>query len=73
MGKGAIIRDSVIGPHASIGVGSLIEGSIIKESIVCTGVEVVDASLEHSVIATGARVKGKGRKLSLEPNTRFTF
>lgn len=73
IGKGAIIRDSVIGPHASIGVGSVIEGSIIKESIICTGVEVNGAALEHSIIATGARVRGKGRRLSLEPNTKFNF
>lgn len=73
IGKGAIIRNSVIGPHASIGVGSVIEGSIVKESIVCTGVEVTGASLERSVIATGARVKGRGRTLTLEPNTKFNF
>ena len=73
IGKGAIIRDSVIGPNASVGVGSVIEGSIVRESIVCTGVEVRAASLEHSVIATGARVKGKGRRLSLAPNTKFNF
>lgn len=71
IGKGAIINDSVIGPYASIGVGSLIEGCVIRDSIVCTGVELRDVALEQSVIATGGRIKGKRKRFMLDPNARL--
>ncbi len=71
--KGAIIRNSIIGPNVSIGVGTEVEGCIIKESVVCTGARLTDAALAKSVIATGAKVQGKLRGVSLDANASFLF
>ena len=70
IGKGAIITDSVIGPNVSIGVGSIVSGSIIRESIVCTGTDIVHASLKRSVVGTGAVVRGHADTIVADLNER---
>jgi glucose-1-phosphate thymidylyltransferase len=57
---GAEIRDSTIGPHASIGANCRISNSSISESILETGCEIQDAALNRSLIGRQARVRGRG-------------
>lgn len=55
----AVISNSTIGPHASIGANCKIENSQIKESILEAGCEIKDVALSRSLIGKQASVKGR--------------
>jgi glucose-1-phosphate thymidylyltransferase len=56
----AEIRDSKIGPHASIGANCRISNSNISESIIEADCEIQDAVLNRSLIGRQAKVRGRG-------------
>jgi len=56
----AEIRNSVIGPYASIGANCRITNSKIEESIVEAGCEIQDAVLSRSLIGIRAKIQGRG-------------
>jgi glucose-1-phosphate thymidylyltransferase len=62
---GANISHSVIGPNTSIAEGAVIQGSIIKDSILATGVKVTDSVLETSLLGHNVSVTGMSGKLNL--------
>lgn len=55
----ATIKDSKIGPYASIGPNCKIENSQISESIVEADCEIKDAVLNRSLIGKQAKIKGR--------------
>ena len=65
LGEGVRITDSVVGPHVSVGAGSSIESSVVRNSIVQERAEVLGALLENSMVGNEARVRGTARQLSL--------
>ncbi|MBD3208993.1 hypothetical protein GF367_01060 [Candidatus Woesearchaeota archaeon] len=67
--KGAVVRDSVLGPHVSVGESSEVVGSVLRDAVVCVDARVSDAGLSHSVVATGAFVKGSLRRVNLDERT----
>lgn len=56
----AVISNSTIGPHASIGENCKIENSQITESILEASCEIKDVALSRSLIGKQASVKGRG-------------
>lgn len=54
IGKGAVIRRSVIGPFASIGEGTVIENSVIKDSTIREKSLVRNANLSSAFIGANA-------------------
>jgi glucose-1-phosphate thymidylyltransferase len=60
IGAGAVISNSTIGPHASIGTNCKIENCTITESILEAGCEIRDSALNRSLIGKQAKVKGRG-------------
>jgi glucose-1-phosphate thymidylyltransferase len=64
----AEIRDSTIGPYASIGAGCRIANSQVAESIVEAGCEINDAVLTRSLIGRQAKVQGRGAGETLRLN-----
>lgn len=54
----ASLHASVIGPHASIGPGCVVEGSLIRDSILEDSVRVTNALLEGSLLGRNADVSG---------------
>jgi len=63
--NGSEIRDSTIGPHASIGANCRISNSSISESILEAGCEIQDSALNRSLIGRQARVRGDGHVTQL--------
>jgi glucose-1-phosphate thymidylyltransferase len=61
----AEVRQSVIGPHASIGADCVIEGSVIKDSIIDVGSQIIDSDLSTSLIGRHVRVLGCDLPLNL--------
>ena len=56
----AQIKNSVIGPYASIGADCKIEDSRIEDSIIEAGCEIQAAGLVRSLIGRQAKVQGRG-------------
>jgi glucose-1-phosphate thymidylyltransferase len=62
IGAGCVMRDSTIGPYASIGENCLIQGSRVENSVVGNGCEITQApgGIFESVMGDGAKVDGGG-------------
>lgn len=65
IGKNVVIKNSVVGPHVSIGADSVIERSIIVNSNIQTNSVVKNSNLENSMIGSFAQVNGLAQDLSL--------
>jgi glucose-1-phosphate thymidylyltransferase len=62
---GAHIRRSVIGPYVSIASRTVVEHSIISDSIINEGATVQNALLQRSLIGENALVKGGYKRLNV--------
>ncbi len=60
--ESAVVRQSELGPHASIGPGATVLRSTIRSSIVNEGATVEDAVLDHAVIGEQEVVRGSDRR-----------
>jgi len=69
VGKGAKLKNCIIGPHVSIGAGVEIEDSIIKDSIVSNKAKVKNMILNASVIGNEALCEGRTTNLILGDNS----
>ncbi len=65
----ARVSASVIGPHASIGAGVVVQGSIIRDSIVSPGAHVTDAHLEGSLLGYDVVINGVSGKFNVGDNS----
>jgi glucose-1-phosphate thymidylyltransferase len=73
IGDNVVIKDSIIGPHASIGAYSKIEKSIVTNSILQNNTHVSCTSLSNSMLGTGAEVKGKLLDLSISDYSQIVL
>ncbi|HLW30876.1 MAG TPA: sugar phosphate nucleotidyltransferase [Aequorivita sp.] len=65
IGEGVIIKDSTIGPYASIGKGTKIENSTVKNSIIQTNAQIRNAHLDNAMIGNYAIFDGKFTNVSI--------
>lgn len=63
--KDAVIENSVIGPHVSIGSGTKTFNAIIRNSIIQNNSVIDSAVIDNSMIGSHAVYKGKWRDLSM--------
>ena len=63
--KGAVIKNSIIGPNVSIASGSIIEQSVISDSIINAHNKVSNFILEHSLLGDSVILVGAPRKMSI--------
>jgi glucose-1-phosphate thymidylyltransferase len=61
----AIVTSSIIGPYASIGANAVIDGSIIRDSIIDDGASVRSAVLERSLVGRKAVLTGNAMRVSV--------
>jgi glucose-1-phosphate thymidylyltransferase len=69
----ATVERSVIGPNASIGESCCIVSSVVRESIVEAGAEVVDHVLANSLIGRDAVLHGRPRRFNVGDNSVVGF
>ena len=69
IGKGCTIKNSIIGPNASIGENTTIDFSIIKNSIIGSFSNLFDIVLEDSLIGSDTVIRGETRSLNIGDNT----
>ena len=65
----ARVNGSIVGPHVSIGAGSLIHNSMIKDSILSQGAHITNAQLEGSLLGYDVVVNGMKGKFNLGDNS----
>lgn len=71
--RDAILEDAVVGPYASIGAGTLVRNSVIRDSIVEENSEVVDAILQRSVVGSKVTITGSARSVSVGDNGKVAL
>lgn len=63
--EGVTLRNAVVGPHVSIGAGTVIENSVIKNSIIQNGAILKNKLIENSMIGNNAKLEGRMEDLSV--------
>lgn len=69
IGAGCNIKNSIIGPNVAIGENTIIDSSIIKNSIIGSFSNLFDIVLEASIIGSDTDLKGETRTLNIGDNT----
>ncbi len=65
LGPGAVVRRSVVGPHVSLGEKSVVEDSILRNSIVQTSTKISGANISNSMLGSFVQFAGRPTDLSL--------
>ncbi|MGK0388332.1 MAG: glucose-1-phosphate thymidylyltransferase [Maribacter sp.] len=73
IGEGAIIKNSIVGPHVSIGHHTTIDNSIIKNSVIQNETVVKNAQLQDSMLGNKAEYTGKPQNVSLGDFSNFSL
>lgn len=63
--RGAVVRDSIIGPNVSIAAGCIIRQSIISDSIVNCNTDVTNMVLHNSILGDSVHLAGSPRKMNI--------
>jgi glucose-1-phosphate thymidylyltransferase len=61
----AVIEESVIGPYATIGQDCKITRSIIRNSIIDAGAEIIETIMDQSLVGKEAVVRGRYRQFNV--------
>lgn len=62
---GVKVKGSIIGPYVSLAAGTVIEASIIRDSIVNADCQVKDANLRFSILGNGVKLAGSPRRMNI--------
>jgi glucose-1-phosphate thymidylyltransferase len=69
IGEGCDIKNSVIGPNVSIGEHTVLNYTIVKESIIGSFSKLYDVVLDESLIGSDTGIKGETRSLNIGDDT----
>jgi len=67
------IKNSVIGPYATIDRGSTIEDSIIKNTIIGSNVQIKKVLLKNSIIGSNVVIRGMFKRLNSGDSSEIDF
>lgn len=70
---GAEIKNSIIGPNVSIGRDSIIENSVVKESILGKETEVKEMVLKESMLGNNTKIKSNSKKINIGDNSESEY
>ncbi len=62
---GAVIKNSVVGPHVSIGPETIVENSVVKNSMIQGHTLVRDMQMEDSMVGNHGQILGESQILNL--------
>jgi glucose-1-phosphate thymidylyltransferase len=65
IGEGAIIRNTVIGPHVSLGDHSIVEDSRLKNMIIQTNTVVTNSNIANSMVGNFVTLEGSTLDVSI--------
>jgi len=69
----ATVKNSILGPYATIADGAVIENSIIRNSIINEGARVSYALLEDSIVGSSALVTGSFKRINIGDSSELEF
>jgi glucose-1-phosphate thymidylyltransferase len=69
----ATVRNSVIGPYATIADDAVVENSIIRDAIVSEGARVANCLLENSIVGNNASVSGSYKRINIGDSSELEF
>jgi glucose-1-phosphate thymidylyltransferase len=69
----AILENSVVGPYVSVGDDSKIVRSIVRDSIISEGAEVVDSMLESSLVGNHSLLAGHYQRVNLGDSSEIGY
>ncbi|MCF8331504.1 MAG: NTP transferase domain-containing protein [Bacteroidales bacterium] len=72
IGENVVIRNSIIGPHVSIGSDTVIENSIITNSIIQSNSYVENANMDNSMVGNHVKYIGRVADVSIGDFTRLS-
>jgi glucose-1-phosphate thymidylyltransferase len=72
VGDQAVIRNSVIGPHVSVGHRSIVESTVISNSIIQNDAHIQNAVLDQSMVGNSSRYEGSKYALDLGDFSNFS-
>ncbi len=73
IGDNVTIINSVVGPHASIASDSVIESSIISDSVIGSRSHISKVNLQRSIVGDDASVHGKHNSLNIGDSSSIEF
>ena len=73
IGKGCSIANSIIGPNVSVGQDTIINQSILRDSIIGEYSELRNAVMHNSIIGNDASLKGLSNSLNIGDSTEINF
>ncbi len=65
IGANAVIENTVLGPHVSVGDNTLVQNCVIKNSVIQNDTVVKDAILENSMLGNRVDYSGKVSEISI--------
>lgn len=69
----AFVKNSVIGPYATIAESARVENSVIRNSIISEEATVSDALLEDSIVGSNAVVRGSYKRINIGDSSELEF
>lgn len=73
IGANCKIANSILGPNVSVGENTIIQSSIIADSIIGTYSNLHTAVLTHSIIGSDTSLKGLSQSLNIGDSTEIDF
>ncbi|MDW7777134.1 MAG: sugar phosphate nucleotidyltransferase [Methanosarcinales archaeon] len=73
IGENVRVVNSVVGPYASIASGTIIENSIISNSVIGERTHISKANLQSSIIGDDANIAGKHNSLNIGDSSSIEF
>ncbi|MBI2428873.1 MAG: NTP transferase domain-containing protein [Ignavibacteriales bacterium] len=67
------VKNSVVGPFATIAEGAVVEDSIVRNSIISEHANVLNALLEDSIIGSNAVVKGGFKRINIGDSSELEY
>ena len=68
----AVLENAVVGPHASIGAGTVVRNAVVRDAIVEENSMIADVVIEHSVVGARAEVSGTARQINIGDTAKVT-
>ena len=73
IGDNVVLKNSIVGPHVSIGANSMVTDGVVKNCIIQSSTKISHAIVSNSMIGEGAEVKGKALDLSMSDYTTLSL
>ena len=63
--RGAVVRDSILGPYVSVAAGSHVAQSIVSDSIINANNEVLNVVMQGSILGDSVHLHGMPRRMNI--------